>query len=315
MGKENILRRICNDAPAGKDFFEYLAGGLSAADFQSVLMEACAVRAGRLGPREVLNAYRANRFVRPSAVHPARLCEIDTAAYSLLPPGFAALEPSPLSPFGCASALGPVHQSKIVTTIRNTEVCSDVTNYLALECAVRRADMLRRDRHSFERAKLCASVRQVRAQPFGSPYSFAHFRVFALCTAGHDEGNSRFEVQAAAEHVSFYLSLLKALAGKGFGIRGVELETVLYEASWAGAEESLRESFQQTIKQKVNRVEKLDQNYYSGMGFHIHAVNQKGEKLNLADGGFTDWTQKLLGNRKERLMTSGIGTERLACCF
>ena len=29
------------------------------------------------------------------------------------------------------------------------------------------------------------------------------------------------------------------------------------------------------------------------------------------DGGFTDWTAQLLGNRKERLLISGYGVERL----
>jgi|GEM_PF-4488011 len=35
----------------------------------------------------------------------------------------------------------------------------------------------------------------------------------------------------------------------------------------------------------------------------------------LVDGGFTDWTQKLLSNRKERLLISGLGSERLLTCF
>jgi len=35
----------------------------------------------------------------------------------------------------------------------------------------------------------------------------------------------------------------------------------------------------------------------------------------LVDGGFTTWTQQLLSNRKERLMTSGLGSERFCACF
>ena len=31
----------------------------------------------------------------------------------------------------------------------------------------------------------------------------------------------------------------------------------------------------------------------------------------MADGGSTDWTQRLLSDRAERLFTSGIGLERL----
>jgi len=32
----------------------------------------------------------------------------------------------------------------------------------------------------------------------------------------------------------------------------------------------------------------------------------------IADGGFVDWTQRLTGNRKERLLISGFGVDRLA---
>ena len=47
--------------------------------------------------------------------------------------------------------------------------------------------------------------------------------------------------------------------------------------------------------------------YYSGLCFKVHS----GE-LELGDGGFTDWTAQLLGNRKERLLVSGYGVDRLA---
>jgi ubiquinone/menaquinone biosynthesis C-methylase UbiE len=40
-----------------------------------------------------------------------------------------------------------------------------------------------------------------------------------------------------------------------------------------------------------------------------------GEELLLTDGGLTDWTARLLNNRKERLAISGLGTERLITQF
>lgn len=33
--------------------------------------------------------------------------------------------------------------------------------------------------------------------------------------------------------------------------------------------------------------------------------------LRRADGGYTDWTQRLSGNRKERFLISGLGLELL----
>jgi hypothetical protein len=55
--------------------------------------------------------------------------------------------------------------------------------------------------------------------------------------------------------------------------------------------------------------------YYQGPCFHIKMNNHAGESFMLADGGFVDWTQLLLGDTKERLMTSAIGTELICRLF
>jgi hypothetical protein len=34
--------------------------------------------------------------------------------------------------------------------------------------------------------------------------------------------------------------------------------------------------------------------------------------VEIGDGGFVDWTQRLTGNRKERLLISGVGVDRFA---
>jgi len=55
--------------------------------------------------------------------------------------------------------------------------------------------------------------------------------------------------------------------------------------------------------------------YYQGPCFHIKASNKEGQQFMLADGGFVDWTRVLLADKKERLMTSAIGTELLCRVF
>jgi hypothetical protein len=55
--------------------------------------------------------------------------------------------------------------------------------------------------------------------------------------------------------------------------------------------------------------------YYEGPCFHIKAKNDRGEAFALADGGFVKWTQRLLGDSKERLMTSAIGAELMCRMF
>jgi hypothetical protein len=55
--------------------------------------------------------------------------------------------------------------------------------------------------------------------------------------------------------------------------------------------------------------------YYLDLCFHIHATAISGQRLELVDGGCVNWTQKLLSNAKERLVISGIGSERLCAKF
>lgn len=49
--------------------------------------------------------------------------------------------------------------------------------------------------------------------------------------------------------------------------------------------------------------------YYQNLCFKITAENKNGTIFPLVDGGCSDWTQKLLNSRKERILTSGFGTE------
>lgn len=50
-------------------------------------------------------------------------------------------------------------------------------------------------------------------------------------------------------------------------------------------------------------------NYYTGFCLRISPEAPDGVRYPVADGGFTDWTARLLQNKKERLLTSGLGTE------
>jgi hypothetical protein len=50
--------------------------------------------------------------------------------------------------------------------------------------------------------------------------------------------------------------------------------------------------------------------YYAGVMLNID-VELAGQRLSVADGGTVDWTQRLLSHRRERLLVSGIGLERL----
>jgi hypothetical protein len=56
-------------------------------------------------------------------------------------------------------------------------------------------------------------------------------------------------------------------------------------------------------------------NYYEGPTVHIVLRAPDGRELPVGDGGFTTWTQSLLNDRKERLLTGALGTEFLCRVF
>lgn len=55
--------------------------------------------------------------------------------------------------------------------------------------------------------------------------------------------------------------------------------------------------------------------YYSGFCFHIHGTTAGGLTLQLSDGGFTDWSRRILNNRQEHLLISGLGEDLIHKMF
>lgn len=53
-------------------------------------------------------------------------------------------------------------------------------------------------------------------------------------------------------------------------------------------------------------------NYYENICYEILVTCNDGKELCLVDGGVTNWTGKLLGDKKEKCISSGMGTEYLA---
>ena len=160
MGK--IVERIAQETGIG-NLVEALSEQLSPTDLQSLLIEVYRRRAEALKPRDLLSQYERNRFVQLAQVGPAAMIAFDRLAFKLLPPGFEAVELAPVTPLGTCSVVSTVSQNVAVPTIRNTEVCSDSTNVLALECARRRREAARSNLRSTDRVKLCTSHRLLRA--------------------------------------------------------------------------------------------------------------------------------------------------------
>lgn len=294
-----------------------LADQLSPTDLQSLLLEVSRVRSRRIQPSAVLSDFESNRFVRPSAESPISRLAWEQVAFSHLPDSFEPLALAPVCPFGTNSVVAPVDQNWAVTTSRNTEVVSDSTNVLALECARRRRELLRTNAKSSAPIHLAASHRLLRAQKYEDPKSIAHFSAFSLCSAGRDQGNLQFELSTLGVHIRFYLTALQSFLGPK-----VPLHLSITDLGADPRQELIETQLLSVMSAEFDGVDcafdpqrTKGRGYYNDLCFHIHATNSSGDRLELVDGGSVNWTQKYLSNARERLIISGIGSERLCSEF
>jgi hypothetical protein len=294
-----------------------LAEKLTPTDFQSLLLEVYRLRSSHQQPSDILSNYESDRFVRPSSVLPSRLLAWEQIAFSTLPAEFQSLELSPVCPLGTSSVIAHVDQNWTVATARNTEVVSDSTNVLALECAVRRRKLLRANPKSTELVHLATSHRLLRAQRYEGPTSVSHFSTFALCSAGRDQGNLRFEISALGLHIRFYLKSLRMFLGPN-----IPLHLSITDFSANPRYSLLEAQLLAPIQSEFDHVDcgsdehrTKGKGYYLDVCFHLHAIDPSGQRLELVDGGSVDWTRRLLSNAKECLIISGIGSERVCSLF
>jgi hypothetical protein len=292
---------------------EILAEQIAPSDLSSLMLEVYSRSSRRISPGRLLEQYEGNRFVAPSTLDPRLLVEFDRLAWRLLPEGFIPLELAPLCPLGTNSVVASVSQNKVVSASRNTEVVSDSTNVLALECAVRRKRLLRGEQ-AREPVLLAASHRLTRAQVFKDAGFSAHFRILSLCAAGRDEGSFEFEAGRLFEQISFHLSLLAELRSRGSTFTQPRIAITDFTERRAGI---LGERILALSSRHPEAKIHLDPNrttgrgYYEGICFKLFATDPAGAEIELGDGGSTSWTRALLSDAKERLIISAIGTERL----
>jgi hypothetical protein len=72
--------------------------------------------------------------------------------------------------------------------------------------------------------------------------------------------------------------------------------------------ENLRREFHEA-EFRCNHARLEGVGYYSGLCLRISPLAPDGNRYPIVDGGFTDWTARLLQNRKERFLATGIGSQ------
>lgn len=277
---------------------EILADRLNPSDLQSLLIEVARRRASRRTPAEVLKNLEQSRFFGVARPDAAALLAWQQLALELCAPHFSMVELSPIAPLGACSAVARVDQNWSIATTRSGEVVSDPTNVLALEAArLRKAG--KDDVH------LATSHRVVRPQHYGDGKMLAHFRLFAMVSAGRDRGSYRFEAEALAAQVGLLLSAFMRYLRPSTGLRlGYTRTTAPNEDARLEALRTVAEGHGAELFEEVGR--EAAATYYAGFCFHIFAGD-----MQLADGGVVDWAAKLTGNGKERMVIAGCGVERL----
>jgi hypothetical protein len=280
---------------------EALAEGLPASEAWSLLLNIFARRAEGRAPADLLRQWENDRFVQPAFLDQRALNALDGHLLAAAE-GFEAIELSPLAPLGSCSAVGLASQNKTVSALRGTEVVSDPTNAMALECARR----LRRDAGQVIRLATCH--RCVRAQTFPKlPGYAAHFRLFCLATAGREQKDHDFVVEALAEQIATHLAALDRLGRHGYRISDVRVKILA-----TPARARLAERIAGTVRNAPVVQERFEHPYYDGLRFMINIRGLEGEDLFLSDGGAFDWLRKLTSNRRLTFVASGMGSQRLS---
>jgi hypothetical protein len=301
MADDPVVRRV-ERALGAPGLVDRLAA-LPPADVTSLLLAVARRRAASASPASLLRAHARIALVRPTQLDPRARRTCERQFDELLPDGYERIDLAPVTPLGASHVLGATAQDWVVSAGRSTEVVSDPTVVLALECALRRRAL----RPARTPVHLATVQRTLRAQPFPPPAQ-QHFVLGACCSAGRDEGGHGFDVAALLDHVGVCVGLAVRRAAPGLRVELTPLRGGLLP-------EQLEERVVAPLRGR-----------FPGVRFELDAARQDGEPgyyvrscfgvwsddVNLADGGFTDWCARLLGDRKERVLTSGIGLDRLA---
>jgi hypothetical protein len=299
--QQSIIKNVLEKA-GNKNLINELTTRLSQSEITIFLLALSKEIANKNTPNDILSKYESNRFVKPSELSPIKVKQVEISMLELAEAsGFSSVLLSPASPLGSCSVIAKVDQNNVISATRGLELIADSTNMLAIYLANgiknKTIDNTKSSVH------LSATCRVTRGQMFKSSEFVPHFSLFTIVSSGKDTGSYGFEKDAITKHMQFYLDYFKEKLGYKLKVTlnvrtGYTDKTGFIDRIHC----HLRERYPDT-EFTVNR-EETDNSYYQGINFKIMV---KG--IELVDGGFVDWTQKLLGNKKERLLISGTGID------
>lgn len=280
---------------------------LPQSDVNSLLLELSKLQTESWSPADILKKYGSNRFSKHSDINPAVYrrfeAELLTAAEEQ---GISGVLLSPVAPLGSCSVFGCVDQNNVVSASRGTEVLSDPTNMLAIIIAEK---IKKGELENQNPVHYCTTCRVTRGAAVTGKRSFAHFGIFCMVSAGKDQGPYICEKEMLVKQLSFY----EALFHTEFDAK---LSAVLRKRSGYSDNDGFFSRMSELVRAELPDVPitiddaHMDNAYYKGINYKIY-MHIGDETIEIGDGGFVDWTQKLLANKKERCLISGIGLDRL----
>jgi hypothetical protein len=278
-------------------------GRTSPSSRRGELLAAARAEADKRRPSDLLEQWAADSTVRPSPVDLRTSVAYDVLALEAAT-GYEALLLSPVAPLGVSSVLAPGSQDRILSTIRGSEVVSDATNVLALECATR----LRRNPAAHVR--LCTVHQLLRMQPTGDEVGRTkHFRLLMLAEAGAGLPEDRFEIGAVLAQLRVYRRLLQS-AAHAHGLAWERPVVVVRSDDVLPAiGPRIRSALKGAFADVAIREEPLQSGYYRGLrvGYGVH--DRAGELHEIVDLGVFDWAAQLTSNRRHRYVASAIGLQ------
>lgn len=300
-GLERILLKL-----GEKDLISKMVNQLSGSELNTLLLKVFSEKAKAYSPSDLLNRYQENRFVHPAKVDVFKLKQLELDILKIAcNNNFPPIQLSPVAPLGSASIVGEVDQNNVISSLRGTEVVSDATNLIALHIS----ELIQSKNYARgELIRFCTTHRHTRAQFFGNASGMLpHFHLFCSVTAGIDKGSYSFEKQSFWEHVLMYQNIFNTIFDS-------EIEIIFSErGGYKDCSELITKVIdygeQNNISVSIGEPYKENQ-YYKGFQFTIKTVIN-GDVHFIGDGGLVDWTQKMIGNKKERLLISAIGLDRL----
>lgn len=305
----NVTRKLLKRI-GEPELLQLLTQGLSGTELNTLLLDVLREKTKKTTAPALLKQYQLNRFVKPSDLPVIELKKAELELLKLFKTHlFEPVELSPVSVLGSCSAVAQADQNKILSALRGTEVLADATNAMALHICDLKKRKLWIPKNQSEKFRLSTIQRHVRTQSITGAGFTPHFKIGCFVTSGFDTGSFTFEKEGLLEH----LQLMHAIYKGFYGVDDVSFRFLCrggYADSLRLANEVKTYVLMHAPETNIEIVEKPEKeiDYYKGLQYKTD-IRWKDKVFEIADGGFVDWTQQILQNKKERFLISGIGFE------